>query len=153
MPVYAATNPLQTDPELRKIYAAFIRYAATDGQKPGADLGQLPEGYAPIPTGWVAQALVSASAIEKGVGATTETDAGFGDSSSGGDFYGDGGSSDSGSGGDPQATGDVAGDLVGDPTPDDPELAPTTMAIPLGFLAGLAAAVAVPLFPRIRRLF
>lgn len=151
MPVYAALNPLQTDAALRATYAAFIRYAVGDGQKPGEDIGQLPAGYAPIPQGWVDQALASATAIQNGISplaaARVSTGAGGGGSGFGGGF------DDASAGGDPQATGEVAGALIGDETPDDPDLEPAAMAIPLGFVAGLAAAIAVPLLPRIRRIF
>jgi len=40
-----------------KDYAAFITYAASDGRLPGPGDGQLPDGYAPIPAAWKAQAL------------------------------------------------------------------------------------------------
>lgn len=149
MPVYAALNPLQTDTTLRATYANFIRYAVGAGQTPGEDLGQLPAGYAPIPQGWVSQALASATAIEKGISPITT-----GTSSSGGSSnYGSNSSSGGDTGGDPAATGDVAGDLVGAQTPADPKLDATAMAVPLGFLSGIGAAIAVPLLPRIRRRF
>ena len=152
MPVYAALNPLQTDASLRAIYANFIRYAVTDGQVAGADIGQLPDGYAPIPQGWKDQALASATAIENGVSPVAATPTSNSDSSGGG-YYPSTDSSADGGLTDPTATGDVAGDLSGPKTPDDPQLAMTAAAVPVGFLSGLLAAAAVPLLPRMRRRF
>ena len=146
MPVYAALNPLQTDASLRSTYAAFIRYAVGDGQVVGEDIGRLPAGYAPIPQGWVAQALTSATAIESGVSPIQAATSTGGTSN----FF-SGGSVDTAGGGDPSATGKPAGDLIGDDTPDDPKLTASALAIPLGLLSGVGAAIAVPLLPRIRR--
>jgi len=153
MPVYAALNPLQTDATLRGVYANFIRYAVGGGQVVGEDLGQLPAGYAPIPQGWVDQALASATAIQNGVGVIQQTQTPGSASNSGGSYYTGGDSSGGASGGDPAASGDPAGALVGDETPDDPDSDVAAMAVPLGFLAGLLASIAVPVLPRIRRRF
>lgn len=67
MPVYAAVNPSVLDTTLRPIYANFIRFAASQGQTPGTDLGQLPPGYAPLSEGNVAQAMQVASLVSQGL--------------------------------------------------------------------------------------
>lgn len=61
---YAASAPLGLDAKARAEYAAFLRYAVTQGQHPGLELGMLPPGYAPLPAGLVAQGLHSAELIE-----------------------------------------------------------------------------------------
>ncbi|WP_153004367.1 hypothetical protein, partial [Microbacterium testaceum] len=66
MPVYAAVNPKSTDAGLRQSYASFIRFVATTGQQPGSAIGQLPQGYVPLPDGWRALALTAADDIEAG---------------------------------------------------------------------------------------
>jgi hypothetical protein len=156
MPVYAAVNPLQTDATLRAAYASFIRYAVQGGQIPGVNPGELPDGFAPIPTAWVDQAMVSANAIEQGispqslvVGTTVIASAPSGfvapraATSSSEDVNAPNPN--------PTATGDTAGPLVGKPTPADPALGPVSAAVPAGLLSGFAAAGAVPLYSRIRR--
>ena len=45
---YAAIAPVGLDITARSEYAAFIAYAASTGQRPGAALGQLPAGYIPL---------------------------------------------------------------------------------------------------------
>lgn len=148
MPVYAALNPLQTDAALRKVYANFIRYAVGEGQVPGADIGHLPDGYAPIPAGWVAQARAAAAAIESGSVPVTSSS-----TSSSGSSYGSGYTSDVAGATDPVATGDAAGALTGGETPADPVMEPAAMAVPLGFVSAVLAGLAVPLLPRLRRRF
>jgi hypothetical protein len=156
MPVYAALNPLQTDASLRASYASFIRYAANNGQIPGVGTGQLPEGYAPIPQSWVDQAMVSASAIEKGIsplslvaGTTVIPGGGNGViaprvmTSTSEDVMAPDPN--------PSATGAAAGALAGRPTPADPVLGPVAIALPAGLLSGFGAAAAVPLYGRLRR--
>jgi hypothetical protein len=65
--IYAAINPLQKDPKTRLAYANLIRFAATKGQNPGTDMGDLPPGYAPLNKSFVASALKVATQIEKGI--------------------------------------------------------------------------------------
>lgn len=60
---YAAVAPLALDTAARSDYADFVRYAATDGQVPGTELGNLPVGYLPLPDSLTAQALTTADAI------------------------------------------------------------------------------------------
>ncbi len=67
MPVYAAVNPVGLDQSLRAVYANFIKYAATQGQVQGTELGQLPPGYAPLSEANVAQALQVASLVSQGL--------------------------------------------------------------------------------------
>jgi hypothetical protein len=160
MPVYAALNPKQTDVDLRAAYANLIRFAASDGQTPGTDLGQLPPGYAPLPQPWVDQALAAADAIERGsLPTTTPTQGGGGSSTASGTGNRSApqpsAAQQPASSGttltDPAATGDAAGELIGTATPDDPELGVSPLAVPAGLAAGLGAALAVPLMGRIRR--
>ncbi|AWB96450.1 hypothetical protein DCE93_12990 [Agromyces badenianii] len=159
MPVYAAVNPAMTDARLRASYATFIRYAASTGQTPGVALGQLPEGYAPLPEGWRTQAVAAADAIQAGTpakspvrgsvqstGQAPRTAAtGLTPSSS------TAGGSPVPADGAPEATGEAATALSGATTPDDPELVGVQAALPISLLAGLAGAAAVPLIPRFRQ--
>lgn len=165
MPVYAAINPLQTDAAQRAKYANLIRYAATDGQVLGSELGQLPAGYAPLPTSWVDQALVAASVIEKGIDvslvvakpvATTAPrspapvavpPASVPPAASVPAVVVPQTPSATG----PSATGAIAGPLLGTATPADPNVGPVSMAVPAGLLSGLFAAGAVPMISRLRR--
>jgi len=166
MPVYAALNPLQTDASQRVKFANLIRYAATDGQKAGAAIGQLPAGYAPIPPSWVDQALVAATAIEKGISPIVKPSATSARPAAAAPVAVTPARSPVGASGtgavaaaaatvaaatDPAATGPAAGALIGTKTPDDPSVGPVAMAVPAGLLSGLAAAGAVPLISRIRR--
>jgi hypothetical protein len=156
MPIYAAVNPLQTDASLRGAYASFIRYAVNAGQVPGVDSGQLPEGFAPLPSAWVDQAMVSATAIEKGISPLSLV---AGSTVVGGVSSGSVAprvtttTSEDVSAPDPNplATGEASGPLIGKPTPDDPILGPVAAAVPAGLLSGFAAAAAVPLYGRFRR--
>lgn len=165
MPVYAALNPKQSDEELRAVYADLIRYAASEGQDAGTDIGQLPPGYAPLPQPWVAQALVAADTIERGgeLPVTPPAAGGSGGSSTGGAATGTGNRAapappvtpQSGSAApaatEPVATGVAAGALTGAATADDPEVGPIAAAVPIGIAAGLTAALCVPVLTRIRR--
>lgn len=56
---YAATVPAMLTATARANYADFIQYAATAGQQPCFDVGQLPVGYAPLTPALVTQALTS----------------------------------------------------------------------------------------------
>ncbi|BEP13791.1 hypothetical protein acdb102_21020 [Acidothermaceae bacterium B102] len=60
---YAATRPGALSASARGGYADYLQYAATAGQKPGVDIGELPFGYAPLTPSMVTQALVSSVAI------------------------------------------------------------------------------------------
>lgn len=60
---YAAITPLALDSQARAEYAAFVAYAAGPGQVPGAERGQLPAGYAPLPASLQTQATVAAKTI------------------------------------------------------------------------------------------
>lgn len=51
MVVYASVPTVPTDSmtkEAAPVYADWIRYVATKGQRPGTDLGELPDGYLPM---------------------------------------------------------------------------------------------------------
>ncbi|WP_147305408.1 hypothetical protein [Subtercola boreus] len=172
MPVYAAVNRTMSDPALRADYAAFIRYAATDGQTPGDTLGQLPKGYAPIPSGWQAQALVAADTIESGLlpvppvpEAPNAPVAPAGSALTPAQVQAGvavvrparGVSAPA-----PAAiisapattvgpTGKVAAPLLGPATPADPAGGPISAAVPASLLAGLGAAGLVPFLSRTRR--
>ena len=154
IPVYAALNPAQTDASLRAVYANLIRYAVRDGQVPGTDAGQLPAGYAPLPTSWVDQALVAAAAIEKGPGPVQAAPTGGSSapvSRPPAQAVAPASALPGTAPAAPAATGQVAGPLAGAATPDDPDVGPGGAAVPIGLLAGLVAAVAVPIIPRLRR--
>jgi hypothetical protein len=60
---YAAIAPLRLDGDARSDYAEFIRYAVTDGQRPGTALGELPAGYVPLPESYVGDALAAADRV------------------------------------------------------------------------------------------
>jgi len=161
MPVYAALNPLQTDATLRAKFANLIRYAAAKGQVPGTELGQLPAGYAPMPQSWIDQALIAAAAIEQGISPNAKPTATRAPAAVVAPAPPPRSLTAAGStpavaapvvaASDPTATGTAAGPLLGGATPDDPEVGPAAMAVPVGLLSGLAAAGAVPLISRIRR--
>lgn len=161
MPVYAALNPKQGDASLRAVYANLIRYAASEGQQPGTDIGDLPPGYAPLPQSWIAQATAAAVEIERGgvTASTPPTSTRSGPSSAS-----TGSKSTSAAAApapaqqssatiatDPVVTGEVAGALAGAATPDDPDVGPLGAAVPLGVAAGIIAAVAVAALSRLRR--
>lgn len=156
MPVYAALNPGQTDAAQRAIYAGLVRYAVGAGQEPGTDVGQLPPGYAPLPQGWVDQALIAASAIEQGIVPAAQPTA---TTAPGQPVVGSSGLGTTATvsqpgvaaAADPTATGTPAGSLMGAATPADPDLPLGSAAIPAGLLSGLAAAAAVPMMSRSRR--
>ncbi len=141
MPVYAATNPSVVEAALRSDYAAFIRFAAGAGQTPGTSDGQLPAGYAPLPSSWRAQALAAADAIAAGPRTPATTPAASGGSWSSTPDVVDV---------NPTAGGEIAGALMGDATPADPEVGGLPATIPVSVLSGLAAAVGVPLLGRRR---
>ncbi|MDF9809688.1 hypothetical protein M2116_000632 [Aurantimicrobium minutum] len=151
MPVYAALNPKQSDAKLREIYAAFIRYAASEGQTPGTDIGQLPEGYAPLPASWVNQSLQAASAIQSGVLPATPINLGSIPQGS----YSSGTTSVSAPGviapeTTVAASGAVAGALTSGETPEDPSVGPLSVAVPAGVLSGCAVAFTIPMISRRR---
>ncbi len=164
MPVYAALNPLQTDATLRAKYAALITYGVTEGQTEGTSPGQLPLGYAPLPTSWVDQALLAATAIKDGISpiataplSTTGPAAIAAPGSvrpavpSAGAAVAAAAAVVAEAPAEPAATGTVAGPLVGKPTPADPALGLVAAAVPSGLLSGLLAAGAIPMIARIRR--
>jgi hypothetical protein len=169
MPVYAAVNPLQqvstvtatatANKAALTSYANVIRYAVTDGQIPGVESGQLPPGYAPIPSSWKDQALKAATAIEQGISplsVVTVTPKAVPTVSSAASPAASGAPSSAASS-PPQpaptksASGAVVTSLAGKPTPADPALGPVAVAVPAGMVSGLAAAAAVPLYTRFRR--
>jgi hypothetical protein len=67
IPVYAAVNQGKTSTAMAEKYSAFITYAATLGQVPGDQRGQLPRGYAPMADFLKMQALQDASLIRNGM--------------------------------------------------------------------------------------
>lgn len=70
---YAAIAPLSLDATARSQYAAFIDYATGPGQVPGLDLGQLPRGYATLPTALKTRATATAQQVRTMVAPTTTT--------------------------------------------------------------------------------
>lgn len=166
MPVYAAANPTAGDDATRADYASFIRYAATTGQQPGVDPGQLPPGYAPISAAWRAQALAAADGIQSGQAVTAPAPA---------PSTGDGGGAPGSSAGSgdvpltsapvsasgaaqptaqstsPTATGNAVTALSAGTTVKDPDIGAMPAVIPGGIVGGLVAAGSAPLIGRIRR--
>lgn len=151
MPIYAALNPQQSDAALRSVYAAFIRYAAKEGQTPGTDIGELPAGYAPLPESWVNQSLQAASAIQSGVQPAKPVDLG---SIPQGTYSSANSSISAPAVTPPQTTvapsGTAAGALTSGETPEDPIVGPLAVAVPAGVLSGIAAAAAIPFISRRR---
>lgn len=161
MPVYAGLNPAQTDSELRSVYANLIRYAVVEGQTPGTDLGELPPGYAPLPEGWVAQALAAADDIENGVSQVATP---VSPPQTAGSPKAEAPATATVPGSvapvpvpvpvpAPVPSGAPAGELFGGATPEDPKIGALSAAVPAGLASGLAAGAAVPLFSRIKRRF
>lgn len=62
---YAAVTPLSLDEQARAEYAAFIEYAAGDGQVAGLEIGRLPPGYSTLPPSLRDQAIEAAAAIRE----------------------------------------------------------------------------------------
>jgi hypothetical protein len=141
LPVYAAANPAKSDAALRASYSAFITYAASGpAQTPGVDVGQLPDGYAPIPASWSQAAATAAAAIAAGASSAPPTS-----SSDGGDSGGFGGFGDSSSGGggdtpQPIASGSSSTTLSSSTTPADPEV-PAAPVIAVSLIAGAISAL------------
>ncbi|GAA2953341.1 hypothetical protein [Microbacterium schleiferi] len=157
VPLYAALNPDQDGEETRASYAAFIRYAVTDGQIPGTDRGQLPPGYVPLTAAQSSQALTSATIIEEGrpVAPTPTPTASVpppstATTTSGGSYVS---APSSSAVTQPDAAADQGGEVTFQPsgtTPADPETPIGAAAVPLGLTAGVVAAFAVPLVSRFR---
>jgi hypothetical protein len=148
MPVYAALNPRMSDAPLRATYADLIRYAVQDGQVPGTDLGNLPQGYAPIPANWVTQAMNSASAIQAGIKPAAPANLA---SIPARQFIP---ISNQTSGNIQNVSIQGSGDasiLISGTTSADPNIGALSGVVPLSLLTGLASAFAVPLFTRARR--
>jgi hypothetical protein len=75
MLTYAAVTPESLDQPSRQNYATFLQYAAGAGQTPGVNVGQLPAGYAPLPSALQTETVEAAKTIlsppTQGVTATT----------------------------------------------------------------------------------
>ncbi|UFS59214.1 hypothetical protein [Subtercola endophyticus] len=175
MPVYAAVNPALSDAPLRADYAAFIRYAAGAGQESGTGLGQLPDGYAPIPDSWKKQALAAADVIEAGpqpvptptpsassvaapaaaapAATTTYNAPAYSVPQSAAQQAPAAAGAAAATPADPSASGAAAAPPLGDATPADNTSAAISAAVPASILAGLGAAFAVPFVGRFRRRF
>jgi len=163
VPVYAAANPEMGDAAVRADYAAFIDYAATNGQQPGDLDGQLPPGYAPIPADWQKQAKAAAQLIKNGppggptptptpAPTSTPTDPfqPMADSSLDNDAASTLGESELDSS-NPNASGAAAAALRGGETPADPGVGALRAAVPAAGAVGLLAGFSLPLVSRIRR--
>jgi hypothetical protein len=66
VPIYAALNPKQSESGTRVAYADLIKFAVSEGQTPGTELGDLPPGYAPLNADFVKTALAVAKVIRNG---------------------------------------------------------------------------------------
>jgi hypothetical protein len=62
---YAMIRPLALDSAARADYADFLDYAAGAGQVAGLDPGQLPLGYAPLPSDLKASAVAAAKTVRE----------------------------------------------------------------------------------------
>ena len=165
MPVYAAVNPTMTDAAVRSDYANFISYAATSGQTVGTGDGQLPEGFAPIPTAWKTQAVAAAAVIKSGVMPTASASPSAAASTAAAQattasttaavaqtVTGATSAPSTGSVTDPSATGATAPALTSGTTGEDPSIGPIAAVVPVSAAAALAAALAIPPLTRRRRL-
>ncbi len=168
IPVYAALNPLQTDAAMRASYADLITFAATSGQTPGTNDGQLPLGYAPIPAAWKTQALAAAAAIKSGTSMTasitpTPSAPSTGAASTSEPVATSAGSQGAApatpetaapaqSGTNPAATGAAGPSLTAGKTGDDPSVGPMAAVVPVSAAAALVAALAIPPLTRRKRL-
>lgn len=104
---YAATVPEKLTREEGRDYAALLRYAAGDGQRPGVSPGTLPEGYAPLPAEVRARTREAADAVATRAGTSPS-------GSSTGDAAGGTGTGTSGGTGDGRAgSGGAAGGGAG----------------------------------------
>lgn len=150
VPVYAAANPAIKDKALRSDYADFITFAATAGQQPGTADGQLPDGYAPLPSGWKTQALDAAQKIRAGVSQPAPSPAPSSAPSNGPAASTPANPSNTSSSSKPHSA-PSATPGPGPDTPADPQLGLFTALVPTGAALGVSAAVAVPLLSRFRR--
>jgi hypothetical protein len=158
MPVYAAVNPGMAAEAARADYATFIRFASSTGQEPGAAVGDLPEGYAPIPQGWRDQALAAANLIQSGpkkpvapAAAAAPASAAATPAASGSSAPRTATQAAAAAPSVPTASGEIATALAGKATPDDPKVSAVQSAVPLSLLAGVLSALLVPVLSRIRR--
>lgn len=157
VPVYAAANPALLSTGLRKDYAAFIRYAAGAGQTAGVGIGELPPGYAPLPSAWVAASHAAADAIENGPApAPTSPTTSPAPASPPAVPARPAPAAGTAAVALPPAasaavTGSPATALAGGTTPDDPDIGAMSAAIPSSVLAGALGAGIVPLISRLRR--
>ncbi|MFG6403655.1 hypothetical protein [Microbacterium sp. P04] len=164
MPVYAAANPSLSDADMRASYASFIRFASTTGQNPGEQIGDLPAGYAPLPSAWRDQAAVAANVLENGLPPaaapgsapaseplangtprSTTSAAGAAPAAPVAQAAPAAGETN------PTASGEVAGALAGAQTPADPDVAGLAATLPASLLAGALSAAAVLIIPRLPR--
>lgn len=157
IPVYAALNPQQTDADQRSDYAKLISYAAGDGQSPGSEDGELPSGYAPLPSEWRTQAKAAAEVIRTGIWPAvtptpTPTPSPSPSSTTATSAPQPSAVPSATPDQDPSATGEPSGVLTGPVTPADPGLGALSAVVPATGVAGLAAAVGIPLISRRRRL-
>jgi hypothetical protein len=90
-----------------------MRYAAGDGQTQGTVKGQLPYGYAPLPTALRSRAKQAADRLEKGVPDADESSGGT--STGGDDISGTGGGGTAAGGTDGGTTGAVGTGSTGTP--------------------------------------
>jgi hypothetical protein len=166
LPVYAAVNPSMTDATVRSDYANFISYASSNGQTVGTGDGQLPDGFAPIPTAWRTQAAASAAIIKSGpqpsasptasattaTTATTTAAATAATAAAGQTAAGAAAAASTGSATDPAAAGATAPALSAGKTSDDPSVPAMAAVVPVSAAAALAAALAIPPLTRRKRL-
>jgi hypothetical protein len=146
MPVYAAVNPSVLSPDLRAVYSNFIRYAASKGQTPGTELGQLPPGYAPLSEGNIAQAMQVANLVSLGLTTVPTVVPPVVPTTSPSVSPSLPTSSES-----PSVGGDSSQMILGLPTPADPSSGPLSSAIPFGFAIGSGLSIAFNRLSRRKR--
>jgi hypothetical protein len=149
--VYGVVNLSSSDAAALKDFSRFISQVTTKGQVPGTQLGQLPPGYAPLPSALAGQAQASAAAIAAFVPLTTDT-SGTGAAQ---DDYLAGAASNVDGAGTPSGIGasmSSAPVAATGRTPDVKSVPAAQMALTGSLATGLAGALFAPFFFRGRRL-
>jgi hypothetical protein len=149
--VYGVVNLSSSDAAALNDFSRFISQVTTKGQVPGTQLGQLPPGYAPLPSALAGQAQASAAAIAAFVPLTTDT-SGTGAAQ---DDYLAGAASNVDGAGTPSGIGasmSSAPVVATGRTPDVKSVPAAQMALTGSLATGLAGALFAPFFFRGRRL-
>ncbi|MFV5992547.1 hypothetical protein ACNPQM_08840 [Streptomyces sp. NPDC056231] len=159
--VHAAVRPAALEADARKDYATLLTFAAGSGQTSGTGPGELPPGYAPLPSALRAEAVKAAAELASWKPrASASHDKGSGDSGGSGTSGGSDGTDAGPTGGaGPDATptgaspvpsgspsydgGDAVQVTANGTTPADPSNA-LRYAVPIGAALGAAAGLGAP---------